>query len=917
MQKIHNAILFSFLLIFIGLSACSSDGEKTNLKPDTDPEIPLSYVGNSPVIFTEIDSRNTFYKDNDGDDPGWAELYNQADTAVNLKGLSILDARATGISWTFGNVIVPPKGYIIVFFSEKNIADAKNPSDSVNMIGSGCWGWADIDASPIAGTSTVEPLFTKYCYDTDLGRRFSAKMQHGQNNALGWRAATLFVGTKSGDPEKTIDISATNELLLTGYLPKGLGLELRLAQPDYEDFEGWYTTLKGTGDSTTTYRILLPQNTNFPDLANIYGTRFAPVENEMRPVQFEFYSYVARNRGQEAHTSFKLKKSGGTLYLVNTTQGILDSVAYPELPPEKTWSKGELTWGYADASPNGAVTSPLFTEKLKTVELPPSGFYAEPFVIDFPKNQGEVVRCELGGFAPRDTSVIYAGSLTIDKSTVLRCAHFKEGALPGAVISRTYLFEEQPSIATVFLTGDPLSFFSPDTGIYEMGPNALDSMPNYGANFWEDRELAIHIDLIEANAKVPAFSLNAGYQIFGNYSRSQKKKSVAIVFREQYGENRLKYPLFPDYPGVNTFKGFILRNGGNSFGLDYIRDMLASSISKGLNVDYQKGRASIVFYNGEYYGIHNIRERSNEYYFESNYNLNPMAIDLLKANNQTSSGSAQGYIEMMNWIEANGVASDENYKHISSLMDVDNYLNYMHTEIFNNNRDWPANNLKKWRNTSPLTQWKWFLYDQDFGWDYLYARKENMYNVFDFVTKVDGPDWPNGPKHTLLLRKLLENPSFKSAFINRYTTLLSMNFETSRLVNRINELMAYVDAEVPRDKDRWLSSWEKQNIDKQPAVILNFANTRQAASLLEMQTFFALPPVKEVTLESEGPGVVAVHQLPLDRTSMTIKFFEGFPVLLTAVPNAGGIFKEWSDGVKEASRTIDPAAVSTLKAVFR
>lgn len=106
-------------------------------------------------------------------------------------------------------------------------------------------------------------------------------------------------------------------------------------------------------------------------------------------------------------------------------------------------------------------------------------------------------------------------------------------------------------------------------------------------------------------------------------------------------------------------------------------------------------------------------------------------------------------------------------------------------------------------------------------------------------------------------------------------------------------------------------------MEKQQDVIIRYANTRQAASLLEMQEFFGLPAIKEVTLESEGPGAVAVHQLPLDRTSMTIKFFEGFPVLLTAVPNGGGVFKEWSDGVKEVSRTIDPASINELKAIFR
>lgn len=911
-KNYHQYILALCGLIF--LFGCSSEPEESVIIPEE--KVTLKYVGGSPVLITEVDSRNSFYKDTEGDDPGWVELYNPADTAVNLSGYSFVDNHEIGNIWTFGNVVVAPKSYVVVFFSEKNRPNAQNPSDTINMIGSGCWGWSDIDNSPIAGTSTVEPVFTNYCYNTETGRRFSAQMQHGEDGELGWHSTCVFIGALTSDPEDVVDLSKTNELLLTGYLPKNMELEVRLAQTDIDDYKGWFSTIKGTGDSNSTYRILLPQNTNFPDLKNIYGTRFSPTYNEMKMLSFEFTSYIAYNSGSEAHTSFKLKKNGGSLYLINQ-EGILDSVAYPELPPEKTWSRGETGWGYADASPKSVVLSTIWTEKLGKLELPPSGFFSAPFNVEFTAPEGQEIRCEQGGFVPKETSPLFAGSLMIDHSMVLRCALFKAGALTGEVVSRTYLFETQPTVATVFITGDPLAFFDPDTGIYELGPNASFEMPNYGANFWKDRELPIHVDLIEANAQTPAFSMNAGYQIFGNYSRSNPKKSVAIVFREQYGDNKLEYPLFPEHPNLKEFKVFLLRNNGSSFGLDYIRDMLSSSISRGLGVDYQKGRASVVFYNGEYFGIHNIRERSNEYYFETNYGFDPNAIDLLKANNEASSGSSVGYTEMMDWIQANGVVSNENYQFVSTLMDVNNYLNYVHTEIFNNNRDWPGNNLKKWRNTNPITPWKWFLYDQDFGWDYPYVEEQHNYNIFEFITEENGPDWPNGPEHTLLLRKLLENNSFKAAFINRYTTLLSMNFEPSRLDERIQTLMSAIEAEIPRDQDRWLNSWQINNMESELEKIKAFAHTRQEASLLEMQTFFSLPAVKKVTLLSEGSGRIAVHQLGLDRSSMTISFFEGFPVFLSAEPNAGGIFKEWSDGELSPIREINPSEVDTLKAIFR
>ncbi len=66
-----------------------------------------------------------------------------------------------------------------------------------------------------AGTSTVEPVYTNYCYNTETGRRFSAQMQHGEDGELGWHSTCVFVGALTSDPEDVVDLSKTNELLLT------------------------------------------------------------------------------------------------------------------------------------------------------------------------------------------------------------------------------------------------------------------------------------------------------------------------------------------------------------------------------------------------------------------------------------------------------------------------------------------------------------------------------------------------------------------------------------------------------------------------------------------------------------------------------------------------------------------------------
>jgi len=904
-------------LFFFGCSGESS--QKVEMEAEKQPGedslvVSLPYFGNSPVKFSEIDPVNLSFTDFEGEDPPFVEFLNVAEVPINLEGLYLTDSPSQPAKWQIGNVPMGVGERLVIFLSGKNLPNFIAPHDSIDMVGSGAWGWADEDNAEIPGTSFVRP----WAYDPNYKIRspegnfqFSAQIQYGENEELGWHSACLFIGTGNSSSSDVLDISKANELLLTGYLSKNAKLKLNLAQPDLDDWKGWSSIITGTGDSSTTYRISLPQGLNFPDLTQIYGTRFSPEDNEMTLVKFDFHHYIARNRGTEPHASFKIKNTGGTLYLTNGV-GILDSVTYPELPLGKTWGTDALgNWGFADPSPMQEATTQLYPVQAQKLEMPPSGFYSEPFLLTMNVEPSSVIRCEKGGALPGVHSPIYAEPLSISETTVLRCATFKEGALPSEVISRTYVFETQPSIATVFLTGDPNSWFNPDTGIYMEGPNAQSADPHYGANYWLDKEVPVVVDFFEPGHVAPAFSEKAAYKIFGNYSRANDKKSVSITFKEKYGKTRLNYPLFPKFPHLQEFRVFLLRNNGSNFPNDYIRDRLASSVSEGLGVDYQKSRPAIVFYNGEYFGIHNIRERSTEYYFETNYGLNPETIDLLKADNSASNGSAVDYLKMISYLETNGTEQDEHYEQIKQWMDVENFMNYLQVEIFANNRDWPSNNLKKWR--SPTTKWKWFLYDLDFGWGNEYSEFKG--NIFDFTLTDSGPSWPNGPESTFLQRTLMKNEKFKSAFINRFVVLLATYFSPALLKTKIDAMMSEFEVEIPRDQERWNKN--ENHMAHQLNLIYEFASTRSGIVFQEMQEYFELSSVATVQLESVGQGNISVHHLPLPVSSIALPFFTGFAVMLEAVPNPGGVFVGWSDGDTSPIKVIMPEAFPKLQAIFR
>ena len=935
-------------------SSSKSDGHDGPL-PGEDPymvpvDTPLTYVGNFPVIFSEVSPENANFKDNDGNDPGWVELYNTSDAPVSLKGVALSNDAKYPRRWVFGNATVPAKSHMVVFLSGKNYADYVAPSDSVNMIGSDCssetssgsgWGMmpgmgdfgggmGDFGGGMGAGaggagagagatTANAENLPGKsaLCYNEGGVNQVGAVVKVSPNKG----AYTRVVVNAASKPANA------DQLVVRGFITKSHKIRLNFKEGDaMSDWSG--KNLRGTGDSSAVYYVRLSDNAGEINRNSVTATTFATETEGSESTTIKITSYIARKRGHEPHTTFKAENSGA-LFLVNENNGILDSVSYSAVPTGASWSRDVAgKWGFAEPSPYGNTAGEVFAEQAQSnaVNVPPSGFYSSAVSVSLPAG----TRCEQGGTEPTTNSPVVQ-SLNITTTTVLRCRTYAEGSFPSEEFIRTYVFEQQPSLAAIFVTTDPLSMFSNDSGLYMTGNSASMMDPKYGANFWSNRELPVYVEMFEPGSpKAPVFGVMGDYKISGQYSRAKEKKSFSVTLREEYGNKRLKYPLFPDYPELKKFKAFSLRNFGNNSGDDYVRDRVGTQMTEGLGVDYQHGRYAIVYYNGKYYGIHDLRERNSEYYYETRYGLDPNDIDLIDANNEASAGSSTDFKAMIDWLQSNELSSETNYKKIADQIDVENFMNYMSAEMFLNNSDWPHNNMKKWRVASQKSKWKWFLYDTDFGFGVSYNTQSG--NVFSYVTNASGT---NGmgmgmmpgmgqqgqqtggsiSEHTILMIRLLGNDGFKKAFINRFCVLLSMNFAGERLVKQIDALQSQVQSEMSRDAEFW--GYNVSSMNGNLEKIKSFATSRQQTIMNDMQQYFSLSSTAQVTLSVQGSGQILVHNLPLDQSSMTVNFFSGVPVTVTAVPKSGAVFSGWSDGNQEATRTFNPGEVSTLTATFR
>ena len=924
------------------------------------------FDGNSPVFFSEVSPSNANFKDNDGNDPGWVEFYNSSDAPVSLKGFALTNDLTDPRRWVFGNATVPAKSYMIVFLSGKSYADYILPSDSLNLMGSDCssesaaggmggmnfpgmgnWGGNPGGAGGNTSGNNVENLPGKssLCFNEGGANQMGAVMKVAQGGDYS-RVVIKANGTNLGK---------VNQLVVRGFITKNHKIRVNFKEGD--SLSNWGgKNLRGTGDISSVFYVRLDDNAKDLNRNKVTASTFATETQGSESTTIQVTSYIARNRGHEPHASFKVDKDGGALYFMNAEGAMLDSVRFGAVPTGASWSRdGAGKWGFAAPSPYGNTSGEVFAEQVQVAEvnIPPSGFYSSAVTATFPAG----TRCEQGGKEPNANSPAVQ-TMNISATTVLRCRAYVGGSYPSEEINRTYVFEQQPSLAAIFVTTDPLSMFSPDSGLYMTGNGASMMDPKKGANFWSNRELPVYVEMFEpGKPKTPAFGIMGDYKITGQYSRAKQKKSFAITMREEYGDKRLKYTLFPDYPELKKFKAFSLRNFGNNSGDDYVRDRLGTSMTEGLGVDYQRGRYVIVYYNGKYYGIHDLRERNNEYYYETKYGYDPNDIDLLETSasgtDEASAGSSADYKAMIEWLRSNSLSSDANYKKIADQIDIDNYINYMQTEMFLNNSDWPHNNIKKWRVASQKTKWKWFLYDTDFGFGVSYNTQTG--NVFNYVTNANGtnnggmggfnfgdfgggmggdfgggmggnwggnmggqqPQMAVGAStsvHTILMIRLLENEGFKNAFINRFSVLLSMNFSAERILKRINELQSQVESEMARDQEFW--GYNASSMSNNLETIKNFAQSRQAKIRQEMESYFSLSGTANMTLSVQGSGTILVDGLPLDQSTMQLTFYTGVPVTLTA-KGGTGVFTGWSDGITDVTRKVNPGEVTSLTAMFK
>ncbi len=614
------------------------------------------------------------------------------------------------------------------------------------------------------------------------------------------------------------------------------------------------------------------------------------------------------------HTNFKINADGETLYISDSLGFIIDQVVITEMQSDLSLGRkpdGNSDWYYFTESTPGEsnTTDGYLANDHEVCFSEIGGFYNHPLTVTISCDSPNVeIRYTTNGGTPTHQSRLYTEPIVIDKTRVLRAGAFITNSLPGKITTHTYILNKDVTLPVVSLSTNPEHLFGQTTGIY--------------VNFWDDWERPVHFELFEKNG-LRMVDMDGGISIGGGATRRRPQKTFRIYFRSRYGDADMDYQIFPELP-VYSFTSLFLRNSGNDWDQTHFRDGLLQTLVDDLNIDTQDYRPAITYVNGMYWGILNIRERLTEEYLESHYGVDPDEVDLLEIAHPntfvtTIEGSQDRFNVLYDYIINNNLSNSFHYDHVCTLMDMDNFLDYVIAEIYFNNGDWPTNNVKFWHPGTENGKFRWMLFDLD--WSYGYQRSrissadENTYKANSLNRALDS----DGRHISFMIQKLMENNTFKTEFINRFADYLNTTFHPDHVLSLISDIQTLLEPEMPAHYDEFkndpVSMWTYY-----VRIFENFAKNRPQYLRNHIQTHFNLSKSVQVNLETSpaNSGTISVNHIQADKNIWQGEYFTDIPIILSANPQPGYRFTGWTGSMESDSKklTITLTDSISLKANF-
>lgn len=501
------------------------------------------------------------------------------------------------------------------------------------------------------------------------------------------------------------------------------------------------------------------------------------------------------------HYNFALNSDGEPVFLMHEDNGLVQSMQVPELRQNHSYgySSADNAFRFFDTFTPGATNNEqayLGYSALPVPSMSP-GIYDTPISIQFEAIEG-IIYTSSEGYDDLAEMQPLGGEISISQTTTLRAVAQTENHLPSESIAATYLISPNHELPILCVGVDPFLFFYETEGIYAMGPGADPEYPFLGANFWEEIELPASLEYFVDGERV--VNQVVGVEIHGGKSsRTKPQKPLRFTAKPKYGNAYIEYPVFATKPNQVNFEHWILRNSGADFLHANYRDAFWHELAaaKGFDIDRFGFQPAVVYINGEYWGIMNIREKVSPTYFDQSTQHSLDSIIVMEAENQGFIGDSTVFELLYNFIVEEDLNDPEKFEYVASQIDLNSYMDYTILEVFSGNPDWPANNIKYWKPSVTQGKWRYVMYDLDTSL-LLYYFLTYDFDIFDWI--YGEKSWSVNAK---VFINLMENEEFKRQFINRFADYMNTRLQPEKmqvLQDSISDLFA---SEIEDHFERW------------------------------------------------------------------------------------------------------------------
>ncbi|MEM7162396.1 MAG: CotH kinase family protein [Bacteroidota bacterium] len=606
--------------------------------------------------------------------------------------------------------------------------------------------------------------------------------------------------------------------------------------------------------------------------------------------------------GGVAHTDFKITQTRNEYVVLADNAGNIVDLFWIEIPNQENHSYGRNsdggpTWEvYTNPTPNAANTGGMAGYALTPTFDQEAGYYpgAINLTITSPSPNTEI-RYTLNGFEPTATSTLYTGPINIAATTVVKAAAFSTNGnlLTSHVECNSYFIDgDQHSVYIVSISGDDIFDLLGPAG----GPGP---------------EPVINFELFAPGGAFLTESTGDSNE-HGNDSNAYDQRGFDYISRDQYGnKNALYHEIFRD-KSRDEYQRLILKAAANDNynfqnGGAHIRDSYVHSLSQvaDLRMDERSFESCIVYINGDYWGVYDIREKVDDTDFTDYYYDQPKGfVDYIKTWGGTwyeyDSGTANEWNDLVNFITTNDMTDQANYDYVKSVFNTGSLIDYMILNSYVVSADWLNWNTAWWRGTHPdgdKKKWRYTLWDMDatFGHYVNYTGIPNTGADADPCDPESIGD-PGGQGHIPILNALLGNDDFWQDYISRYADMSNSYFSCDFMIQHLDSLVDMIDPEMPRQITRWntggdsYAEWQ-DNVQELRDFILERCQLLNDA----MVDCYEIEGPFSVTVEIQPPGAgeVKFNSIDIVNTPWVGEYFGNLDIELEANPFGTNAFDHW------------------------